>query len=312
MPVIFTLNTSAASAGDGLRRLWVRDGAEAAWPQRVLAQWGPDNGAAVHYAQTGGVAAELAGRTPTGVNVKGPGLAFAAGGSESFSIDVPPGSGIVLRKRYFLDKTGQSASVLVNGKAVGVWNLKRSETALSEGVREAVFVIDAASLANAPKANIELKYDAPANTIAWTALEYRGGDFPLSAMGPVHADQQVGPIRIGRNMIGGPLKVDVETFANGIGAYANSLLEYPLNGQFAKFAAKVGVDAATEGRGSVVFEVWGDGKKLWSSGIMSGLDRAKSIDVNVAGVNRLRLIVGDAGDGNKFDAGDWCEPTLKR
>ena len=202
----------------------------------------------------------------------------------------------------------------VNGKPAGIWDLKRVDLdkQLSEGIRDAIYVIDAALLAGSPKAQIEIKYAGAANTIAWTALEYRGGDFPLPALGPIYADQSVGPIRLGRNMIGGPLKIDTETFSNGIGAYANSILEYPINGQFKRFTAKVGVDAATEGRGSVIFEVYADGKKIWSSGIMSGLDRPKTIDVNVTNVNRLRLILNDAGDGNKFDAGDWCEPVLKR
>ena len=41
-------------------------------------------------------------------------------------------------------------------------------------------------------------------------------------------------------------------------------------------------------------------------------NRAKAIDIDVTGVNRLRLILSDGGDGNKLDAGDWCEPVLKR
>jgi hypothetical protein len=312
VPIVFSLSTAASAARDGLSRLWVRDGAEPVWSQRVLAQFSPEIGKTVGYTQNGGAVAALTGRTPTGTTEKVSSLPFAAGNSESFTIEVPSGSGLVLRKRYYLDKTGQTAEVFVNGKAAGTWNLKRSEAALSEGIREAIYVIDAAILGGESKAKIELKYDAPANTIAWTALEYKSGDFPLSAVGPLHADQQAGPIRLGRNMIGGQLKVDTEIFANGIGAYANSLLEYSLNGQFKRFTARVGIDAATEGKGSVVFEVWADGKKVYTSGIMSGLDRPKSIDVDVTGVNRLRLILNDAGDGNKFDAGDWCEPVLKR
>ncbi len=312
MPVIFNLAAPAMDAAGGLRLLWVRDVAEPAWPQRVIAEFAPDSGQKVGYSQTGGIAAPFAGRTPTGNMEKTQGLAFGNGSLEKFAVDVPTGSGLILRKRYFLDKTGQSAVVIVNGKSAGAWNLKRSEAALSEGVREGLFVVEAALLSGQPKAEIEIRYDGPANTIGWTVLEYQRGDFPLSALGPVHADQQVGPIRIGRNMVGGPLKVDTDSFANGIGAYANSLLEYPLNGQFSRFTAKVGIDAATEGRGSVIFEAWGDGKKIFSSGIMSGLDRAKPVDINVSGINRLRLIVNDAGDGNKYDAGDWCEPVLKR
>ena len=85
-----------------------------------------------------------------------------------------------------------------------------------------------------------------------------------------------------------------------------------MNGQYSRFTAKVGVDAATEGRGSVTFEVYADGKKIWESPVMSGLDAPRDVDVEVKGAKRLRLVVGDAGDGNKSDAADWIEAVLRR
>ena len=103
----------------------------------------------------------------------------------------------------------------------------------------------------------------------------------------------MGTLRYARNIVGAALKIDQEAFANGVGTFARSLLEIPLNGRFSRFTSKVGVDAMTEGRGTVAFEVYGDGKKLWASPIMSGLDAPREIDVNVAGVNRLRLVVTD-------------------
>jgi hypothetical protein len=316
VPVVFTLGASAAEAQAALSRLWIRDGAEPAWSQRVIAQFTPEKGQAFAYEQKGGAPAALNGRTPTGEVEQLHGLAFASGGTEKFTIPISADAGLVLRKRYRIDKVGQSAKVIVNGNPAGTWDLKRKpvDDPLSEGIRDAIYFIDAAALKGASQAKIEIVHDGPANTIAWTAFEYRGGDFPLTALGPILADQQVAPIRLGRNMIGGQLKVDTETYPNGIGAFANSILEYPLNRQFKRFTAKVGIDAATEGRGSVIFEVVLDGKRppVWTSGIMSGLDRPKKIDIDVTNVNRLRLIVNDAGDGNKFDAGDWCEPVLKR
>ena len=73
-----------------------------------------------------------------------------------------------------------------------------------------------------------------------------------------------------------------------------------------------GVNAATDDRGSVVFEVWGDGKKLWNSALASGFDPVRDAAVDIAGVKRLRLVVTDAGDGNRFDAADWAEAVLER
>ena len=312
IPSRFTLTESGEPAALALGRVQVRDTADTLWSQRVLAAFTPATGARQNYAQTSGTPATLAGRTATGDTRSSDGLTFTVGGSEKFQVDVPAGASLVLRKHYLLDATGQQAEVFVNGKSVGVWDLRRTEAELSGGLREGIFVIDAAALAGRPRAEIEVRYATAANTAAWNIFDYRSGDFPLSAVGPLHADQSVGSPRFARNIVGAPLKVGTQSFANGIGVFARSLLEFPLNGQFKRFTAKAGVDAATDGRGSVGFEIYGDGKKLWSSPTLSGLDAAKDIDLDVTGIKRLRLLVTDAGDGNKFDVAVWGDPVLKR
>jgi hypothetical protein len=200
----------------------------------------------------------------------------------------------------------------VNGKPAGTWNLQRSEKQLSGGLREAIFVIDQKALVGQPQAQIEVRYLTPGNTAAWRVMEWREGDFPLSAVGALHADQNVGSPHWARNVVGSPLQVGTVTYGNGIGTFARSLMEFPINGQFRRFTAKAGEDAVTEGRCSVVFEVYGYGQKLWSSPTLTGLDALKEIDLDVTGVQRLRLMVTDANDGNKFDVADWCEPVLRR
>ncbi|MCX5660069.1 MAG: NPCBM/NEW2 domain-containing protein, partial [Planctomycetota bacterium] len=291
------------------------------WPQRVLASFTPATGARVKYAATAGKPATLAGRDLDGQAVSEAGLEFDGESSETFVVPAPADAGIVLRKRFLLDKAGFEAKVAVNGKALDrAWNLKHAEAELNEGLRDADFVVDAAEIAAAPKlatagvpgVQITVTYKGKANSLGWTVLEYRGGTFPLSALGPLHANQAAGRPRLARNTVGAPLRIGQTNFANGIGAFANSLVEYPVNGQFKRFRAKAGVDAATDGRGSVVFEVWADGKKRWSSPLTTGLDAPREVDVDLAGVDRLRLIVTDGGDGNRYDAADWCDPVLER
>jgi hypothetical protein len=334
VPAMFVLKENGEPAAEALARLWVRDGKESTWPQRVLAAFDvgrapsplspppparrpappgegnrSDGRGGPSYRQTGGVQAEFSGQTVDGDEKKCAGLRFAPGGTESFTVSVPSGSGLVLRKGWFLDESGHSAEVKVNGKPAGTWDLRHSEKELSGGMRSATFLIPKAMLAG-EKATVELTYPQGGNTTRWTILEYRGGAFPLTALEPIHANQNVGHPRTSRNIVGAKLKVGEETYALGLGCFAQSLIEYPLGGQFKRFTATVGVDAAAEGRGSVVFEVHGDGKKLWNSPLMSGLDAPKKVDVPVAGVRRLRLVVTDGGDGNRFDAADWCEARL--
>jgi hypothetical protein len=309
MPTIFLINAPVAKAAVELRRLWLRDGAEAAWPQRVLASFTPA-AATNGYTQSGETFAQPAVQL-NGEKTEARGVRFKEGGRESFAVKVEASSDLILRKTFLLDDTGQEADVKVNGQVAGVWNLRRSEAKLSSGVRTACFVIGR-ELLKGGEASIEIQYKTPANTLSWCALEYKQGGLPLSAVGALHADQNFGRMRFARNITGARLKVGTTEFANGLGVFAQSLQEYTLNKQFKRFKAQVGVDAVTEGRGSVVFEVYADGKKIWASGVMSGLDQPKLIDVDVSGTDRLRLIVTDAGDGNKFDAGNWCEPELFR
>ena len=312
VPCRFTLKAGSEPLAEALARLQVRDGAEGEWSQRVLAAFRPEPGGRQKYRLAGGQKQAIVGRTVAGEPRELSGVVLPSGGAEAFTIAVPPGSGLVLKKQFLLDATGQLAAVVVNGSPVGSWDLRRSEKELSGGLRESIFVIDAAALGGRPEADVEIRYSTPANTATWTAFEWRGEDFPLSTVGAVHADQNVGLPRYARNIVGAPLSIDRETFTNGVGTFARSLLEIPLNGRFKRFTSKVGVDAMTEGKGTVTFEVYGDGRKLWASPLMSGLDAAREVDVDVSGVNRLRLVVTDANDGNKFDAANWVDPVLKR
>jgi hypothetical protein len=184
-----------------------------------------------------------------------------------------------------------------------------------------VFPVPRAMLGGGGKAAIELRYPQGGNTTRWTVLERPASPagagagtsaaMPLTAMGPIHADQNVAGVRYGRNVVGSRLRIGEESFDLGIGCFAQSLLEYALDGRYKRFTATVGVDAAAEGRGSVVFEMYADGKKVWSSPLMSGLDAARKVDVPLAGVKRLRLVVTDGGDGNRYDAADWCDAKVE-
>jgi alpha-galactosidase len=60
----------------------------------------------------------------------------------------------------------------------------------------------------------------------------------------------------------------------------------------------------------VVFEVYGDGRLLWSSGVMRGLGAPASVEVPVAGMRTLTLVVSDAGDGYIADMANWGSPRL--
>jgi hypothetical protein len=70
----------------------------------------------------------------------------------------------------------------------------------------------------------------------------------------------------------------------------------------------VGIGSSLEkiAAGSVVFTLMGDGKKIWTSGVMKQGDKAKHIDADISDVEVLNFTVGDAGDGLSGDVADWA------
>ena len=124
--------------------------------------------------------------------------------------------------------------------------------------------------------------------------------------GPVERDLSNGEDAAGD---GGPLAIGNVLYAKGLGIHAPSDVGLSLQGRCSRFAAAVGVDDEMKGAGSVAFEVWGDGVLLAQSHVLTGNDVAEALDVDVSGVDELRLVVA-AGDGNGSDHADWADARL--
>jgi NPCBM/NEW2 domain/Right handed beta helix region len=109
---------------------------------------------------------------------------------------------------------------------------------------------------------------------------------------------------------GGPITVGTAVFEHGIGAHAPSRIVVRIEGRCSVFVAEVGLDEEVGDRGSVVFEIWGDGERLASSGLVRGPQAAVPIAADVAGVDAMVLRVTPGGDGNAFDHADWGDARL--
>jgi hypothetical protein len=96
------------------------------------------------------------------------------------------------------------------------------------------------------------------------------------------------------------------TFQKGLGVHGASDVRYGLAGAYSTFSAKVGVDDEVGDRGSVVFEVWADGTRLYSSGVMNGASTTEDVKLDIRGKKELRLVVTNASDGADFDHADWA------
>ena len=128
----------------------------------------------------------------------------------------------------------------------------------------------------------------------------------LDSLNLSKANQDYGKIQAGHAESGGPIKLNDQTYPHGIGTHANGDISMNLHGEATRFQAVVGIDDEVKGKGSVVFSVWVDGKQVTKTPVLHGGDPAKVISVDLTGAKNLILIVGDAGDGNKYDHADWA------
>ncbi|GAB3949836.1 NPCBM/NEW2 domain-containing protein [Kribbella albertanoniae] len=111
---------------------------------------------------------------------------------------------------------------------------------------------------------------------------------------------------------GNPIKLTGTTYPTGIGVASPSLVRYYLGKACTRLSGTVGIDdvvgnVGPDG-GTATFQVVGDGKVLFDSGVVDRFS-PKPFDVDLTNVRVLDLVVGDAGDGGYNDRADWAAPT---
>jgi hypothetical protein len=131
----------------------------------------------------------------------------------------------------------------------------------------------------------------------------------IRAENPLESDLEL-PYKIDRCVYLKPLKIGKKVYRKGLGVHAYSMLEYKINGRYEKFTAEIGVDGCADGRGSVVFIIYGDTKQLFRSQVIKGKDAPKKIQIDIKGVKILKLIVDFADDHAIGDLANWADARL--
>ena len=108
-----------------------------------------------------------------------------------------------------------------------------------------------------------------------------------------------------------PLTLRGKVYERGIGTHPPGSFRIELDGRALRFKAIAGVDDEAGKQGSVEFIVMGDGKKLWSSGVLTGGGDIKPCDLDLKGLNFLDLIVDTTPDGYAFDHSDWADARIE-
>ena len=128
-------------------------------------------------------------------------------------------------------------------------------------------------------------------------------DSAANNWGPVERDTSNGENLAGD---GRTLSINGVTFAKGLGAHATSDIVYSVESRYLRFLATVGLDDENgSANGTVFFQVYLDGVKAFDSGLMTN-GATNYINLNLTGVQSIRLHLDDAGDGAAHDHGDWA------
>jgi alpha-galactosidase len=109
-----------------------------------------------------------------------------------------------------------------------------------------------------------------------------------------------------------PIRIGTKSYEKGLGTHSNGRTVFSLKGGFKQFLAEVGIDNNPDTRtnGSVVFVVKVDGREIKRTPVCRGQEAALSLDIPVAGAQRLELVVMDAGDGINRDQADWADARV--
>ncbi|MEU2024316.1 sigma-70 family RNA polymerase sigma factor [Streptomyces sp. NPDC016469] len=100
-------------------------------------------------------------------------------------------------------------------------------------------------------------------------------------------------------------------YAHGVTVNNRSSVVIQLNRQCIRYEARAGVDDLTLGLGAVRFSVFGgDGRRLWQSPVVRGNDPAVPVGVNVAGQQRIRLVVEPERPFGGAALADWAESRI--
>jgi hypothetical protein len=153
----------------------------------------------------------------------------------------------------------------------------------------------------------------PSNVATATTLSSSSVVTNLSSLAWVSATAGWGSVQTNSTVSGNTITLRGVTYASGIGTHAVSNIVYNLNGAYTNFISDVGVDDEenSKGIGSVDFQVIGDGKVLFDSGVLTNNSPIVSLDVSVVGVQQLTLVASNGVVNSiDYDHSDWAGAKL--
>ncbi len=142
--------------------------------------------------------------------------------------------------------------------------------------------LDRVRLLDFSSGNVVYLSDLEAENMTWTPFM----EFPSLA---AKLSKLFGPKK-DQSLDGGKLKLGNRLYQKGLALHSRSELTYRLTDNYRRFQADFGIDGAVGPSGHVELIIFGDDKELFR-GEVSGRDEPGSLDLDIAGVRRLKILV---------------------
>ncbi|MFJ1787056.1 sulfatase-like hydrolase/transferase [Streptomyces anulatus] len=262
-------------------------------------------------------------RQAYGLSLKGPGLATpgeaftvrATFGNASTSTWVDPVVTLTAPTGWQVRATTPttSAQIAAGGSSVVIWEVTPPSTAALAPVTlraEATATYGGNAVRFTDEELTEVVTTIPAPPTAGAYLSDLTWVWAKNGWGPAERDLSNGKQGAGD---GPAISIAGTPYTKGLGVHAPSEIVYNLGGKAKRFTATVGIDdfsATRSDAGSVRATVVGDGAQLFDSLTLKAASGPKKVDVDVTGVQVLRLIVRDANGDGSYDHTSWASASI--
>ena len=108
---------------------------------------------------------------------------------------------------------------------------------------------------------------------------------------------------------GDSLRIGGVKFGHGLGTIAESIFEIDLLGNASHFQGVVGIGDEVGDKGDVEFQIFADGKMIWSSGLMTGSSKNKLADLDLTGIQRIVFYVAEEHNWDQLPV-YWADATF--
>ncbi len=132
----------------------------------------------------------------------------------------------------------------------------------------------------------------------------------LDTLSWLSASNGYGPVLIDKNYYGGPLTIHGVTYAHGLWTNSPADITYYLGGNCTTFTADLGLDDSDAGQGSVDYQIYADGTKVYDSGVVTNSTPTVHASVSVSGAQVLEITVAEGNGTPTYGNADIAAPQL--